>query len=181
MCHYSPFFEAAFNSAMAEGQTQSMELDDIEGATFGLFFNWLYTQEVEYPNAGVIKMLELGKLWNLGQRFIIPQLQNKAMSLLFQPKSPDDDIDPLCHLAFQAAETTPIQRFIINSLVSSSLSTFTSGNKDALGIMTLNCFSVGEHMAKDFVITLVEKLLVGGVAKIPSIDDLADYLVPERE
>jgi hypothetical protein len=33
---HSPFFKAAFQSQMIEGQTQTMRLDDVEAETFGL-------------------------------------------------------------------------------------------------------------------------------------------------
>jgi hypothetical protein len=72
ICHYSPFFKPAFNSTMVEGQTQSMDLEDIDGSTFGLFVNWLYIQKLERADDIKLTAEELGKLWILGQRFIIP-------------------------------------------------------------------------------------------------------------
>jgi hypothetical protein len=164
---------------MVEGQTQNMELNDIEGDTFGLFVHWLYTQEAEHANEGQMKTLALVKLWNLGQRFIIPQLQNKAMSLLLRNKKLHLEMGPVCRLAFGAIGPTPIQRYIINCLVSCSFSEFNKENKELLGATLMNCFMVGKDMAKEFVTALVEKRLIGGVAKLPSIDDLADYLVSE--
>ena len=47
ICHYSPFFRAAFNSNFIEGETQSMRLEDVDANTFGLLQHWLYTQKVE--------------------------------------------------------------------------------------------------------------------------------------
>lgn len=41
LCHYSPYFEAAFNGPLEEGKTQSITLDNIQPAVFGMFVHWL--------------------------------------------------------------------------------------------------------------------------------------------
>ena len=46
LCYHSPFFATAFNGSFLEGQTQVMELDDVEGTTFGLLVAWLYTKTI---------------------------------------------------------------------------------------------------------------------------------------
>lgn len=42
ICYYSPFFAAAFNSSFVEGNTESMDLDDVEPDVFALLVSWLY-------------------------------------------------------------------------------------------------------------------------------------------
>jgi hypothetical protein len=183
ICHYSPFFNAAFNSTMIEGQTQSMELDDIEADTFGLFVNWLYTQKIERADDTNLTAEELGKLWILGQRFIIPQLQNKAMSILCQQGAifVDGSLINFCRLAFKAAERTPLQRFSLKELV--CFACVRRGNKHLVGNLMNTCLSIGPDMAKEFATALVEQGVLGGIAKWPGSDgdDLADYMVPEGE
>ncbi|KAK0112498.1 hypothetical protein ONS96_001734 [Cadophora gregata f. sp. sojae] len=46
VCHYSPFFDAAFNGNFAEGESQEVELHEVPPAIFGIFANWLYTQDI---------------------------------------------------------------------------------------------------------------------------------------
>lgn len=46
ICHRSPFFDAAFNSQLSEGQTQSMTLEDVDSEIFALLVDWLYLQTV---------------------------------------------------------------------------------------------------------------------------------------
>jgi hypothetical protein len=175
---------------MVEGQTQSMELDDIEGSTFGRFVNWMYTEKVEHADESQLTMLELTQLWNLGQRFIIPQLQNKAMSFILKWKIQDFNDKPLVtpfykfyRLAFKTLETTPIRRFIIEIFAVLAYNYSGRGMKDVPSSLMATCLSVGEDMAKAFSTALVEQGLPGrGVMrKRPGVDDLADYMVPEGE
>ncbi|KAK0104899.1 hypothetical protein ONS95_005164 [Cadophora gregata] len=42
ICHYSPFFSAAFSSHFIEDQPQSMTFDDINPTVFGSIVHWLY-------------------------------------------------------------------------------------------------------------------------------------------
>jgi hypothetical protein len=42
ICHFSPVFSAAFNSAFIEGETQRMTFIDIDAKPFGLLIHWLY-------------------------------------------------------------------------------------------------------------------------------------------
>ncbi|TVY89195.1 Kelch-like protein, partial [Lachnellula willkommii] len=91
ICHHSPFFRSAFNSRFMEGETQAMTLEDVDPAMFGAVVNWLYTQKIEEmqqdEDGHVVAIREgrlvlLGKLWMLGQRFMMPGFQNKVMSRL---------------------------------------------------------------------------------------------------
>ncbi|KUJ07470.1 uncharacterized protein LY89DRAFT_556207, partial [Mollisia scopiformis] len=79
ICHYSPFFNAAFNSQFKEGDTQSMVLNDADTNAFRLFVDWLYTQEIRYDDAETSSMMTLARLWILADRFLIPKLQNQTM------------------------------------------------------------------------------------------------------
>jgi hypothetical protein len=78
---YSPFFDRAFNGQFIEGENQTMTLEDVDGNTFGLFVNWLYTQKVCHAGSEPKKLevMEMAMLWTLAGRFIIPKLQNQSM------------------------------------------------------------------------------------------------------
>jgi hypothetical protein len=162
---------------MVEGQTQSMKFNDIEKGTFGLFVNWLYTQKIENPDGDEVTMLKLLQLWNLGQRFLIPQLQNSAMPLLMPRNDTTADM-PFYRLAFNQVETTPIQRLIIKQFVARAHDKFRLGEKDVPGDLMQICVIVGEKMTKDFTRALVEQSCLGVQPKYPGV---ADYLVPQEE
>ncbi|APA08513.1 predicted protein [Sclerotinia sclerotiorum 1980 UF-70] len=46
ICHYSPYFKAAFTSGFEETRTGIMNLADVDSGVFELFFHWLYTQRI---------------------------------------------------------------------------------------------------------------------------------------
>jgi hypothetical protein len=73
-----------------------MTLEDVDGAVFGLIVAWLYTKDISdedlligvpssSPNAHFLSTLRLANLWVLGQRFLIPALQNQVITKL-QPR-----------------------------------------------------------------------------------------------
>ena len=92
-CHYSPVFNAAFNSSFTEGQTLTYRLEDTTEGAFRLLVQWLYTQKLDLlqlndessddetysdstwdeNNRGLVE------LWILADRLCIPQLQNFAL------------------------------------------------------------------------------------------------------
>ncbi|PMD48923.1 hypothetical protein L207DRAFT_575567 [Hyaloscypha variabilis F] len=96
LCYYSPFFERAFNGPFLEGRSQIMTLEDVDGAVFGLIVAWLYTKDISdedlligvpsgSPNAHFLSTLRLTRLWVLGQRVLMPNLQNQVITKL-QPR-----------------------------------------------------------------------------------------------
>ncbi|KAF7941719.1 uncharacterized protein EAE97_006556 [Botrytis byssoidea] len=46
ICHFSPFFKAAFTSGFEETTTGIIKLADVDVEVFELFFRWLYTQQI---------------------------------------------------------------------------------------------------------------------------------------
>ncbi|PVH78683.1 hypothetical protein DL98DRAFT_590032 [Cadophora sp. DSE1049] len=85
-CHSSPVFEAAFKSQFVEGQTQSMNFDDVEPDTFALLVDWMYLQKVQRPDNKAISHPEYVKIWVLAERCLIPRLQNQAIISLIAGK-----------------------------------------------------------------------------------------------
>ncbi|KAF7858872.1 hypothetical protein EAF04_008914 [Stromatinia cepivora] len=49
ICHYSPYFKAAFNSGLEESITGIMKLPETKPEVFELFYHWLYNQDLEIP------------------------------------------------------------------------------------------------------------------------------------
>ncbi|ESZ96728.1 hypothetical protein SBOR_2872 [Sclerotinia borealis F-4128] len=49
ICHYSPYFNAAFTSGFEETRTGVMKLSTTEPEVFELFYHWLYTQDLYLP------------------------------------------------------------------------------------------------------------------------------------
>lgn len=81
--HYSPFFKNAFtNEQYEEAKTKSMKLENVDEKVFGLFNNWLYTQDIEHSDATDPELMELAKLWTAAGSWAIPSLQNQAMDEL---------------------------------------------------------------------------------------------------
>ncbi len=82
ICHYSPYFEAAFNGRFIEGETQVLDLDDTDPLVFGIFVNWLYTQTVVDEEGIFPSCSDCINLWILADRLLVPSLQNQSLAAL---------------------------------------------------------------------------------------------------
>ncbi|KAN0103411.1 hypothetical protein V8E51_011724 [Hyaloscypha variabilis] len=101
VCYYSPVMKTTFNSLFKEGQTKCYCLEDTEPNVFRLFVQWLYAQDYKVISGadtleGVAdsehateKERRLNEqdanmvgLWILGDKLMIPALQNAAMKTL---------------------------------------------------------------------------------------------------
>jgi hypothetical protein len=131
ICHYSPFFSAAFNGKFEEGNTQKMELDDVDPEVFGILANWLYTQEVSDAEKKTPDLVTYAKLWVLGECFLMRKLQNDAMKQVYavlssaRGKSGEAiKFGEFCRIAaFTKPEDNPLFKIAINML-SSDKTTF---------------------------------------------------------
>ncbi|KAG4428473.1 hypothetical protein IFR05_016042 [Cadophora sp. M221] len=93
-CAASPFFKAAFESNMIEGTTQTMHLEDVEADVFGVLVHHLYSHELDESSFVIIDdatgescdfdFLLLARLWKLGERFLMPALQNDVVIELLE-------------------------------------------------------------------------------------------------
>lgn len=81
VCHYSPVFRAAFNSAFIEGQTQTYHLKDSREKVVGLLVEWVYTKDISTSNDGD-GYGDLVELWILADKLCIPDLQNCVINTL---------------------------------------------------------------------------------------------------
>jgi hypothetical protein len=64
---------------MIDGQTQSIILEDVDPAIFGLVYNWLYTQNLENEHGQGLKLIEYTKIWSLARRFLFTELEGDAL------------------------------------------------------------------------------------------------------
>ncbi|KAH9214260.1 hypothetical protein DL95DRAFT_251812, partial [Leptodontidium sp. 2 PMI_412] len=105
--HQCSVFKVAFESTMIEGQTQTYTLPDISEQCFSLFVQWTYAQklnlfqlakgyvhdeeataEEDAENMALVELWRdaenqtLAELWVFGDTYIIPVLQNYAMTAM---------------------------------------------------------------------------------------------------
>lgn len=59
-----------------------MTLDDVGVVEFGVFLHWMHFKEFKTETALAPCSTTLLKLWKLGDRFLVPQLQNEAIDLM---------------------------------------------------------------------------------------------------
>ncbi|KAH8745771.1 hypothetical protein BGZ57DRAFT_1011378 [Hyaloscypha finlandica] len=79
ICYHSPFFSAAFNSNFIEGMSQEMTLN-VNLKAFGIIANWMYTQDIVASSGEPPDLCTLAQVWILADRFLMPKLQNQAMT-----------------------------------------------------------------------------------------------------
>ena len=128
ICLASPFFAAAFNGKFMEGESQSMRLDDVDPAVFGLLVHWIYFQKFDLPmvkgneEEPTADYEKLAELWILGQRTIMPALQNYVVDVVLDSFSQQELWDGsnfglFMELAAENDLQSPLSRLAINSLV----------------------------------------------------------------
>jgi hypothetical protein len=124
--HHSPFFRNAFNSPMTEGTTLTMALPEIDPSVFGLFNNWIYTQQIEHSDNRSLRILELAKLWTYADRFLTPSLQNDAMGMLFSiitaereapVRGQDNEMKDFFNLAYSPNVQTALGQLAVDRMV----------------------------------------------------------------
>jgi hypothetical protein len=132
--HYSPFFKTAFtNGQYTEAETKVMKLEDIDEKVFGLFNQWLYTQElytqdILHANADAAKpkLMELAKLWTAAAKWEIPSLQNKVMAelvklIINEPQPPtkakDDILQQFLIHAYSTKEDTALKKLAVHKMI----------------------------------------------------------------
>ncbi|KAF8859757.1 hypothetical protein BDZ45DRAFT_725098 [Acephala macrosclerotiorum] len=84
ICHYSPFFQAAFNGGFEEADKQELNLEDTNPLAFGVFVTWLYTQNICRDSEDAMKnditwYSVLIDLWILADTILVPRLQNQTL------------------------------------------------------------------------------------------------------
>ncbi|KAL3424070.1 BTB/POZ domain-containing protein [Phlyctema vagabunda] len=128
ICFYSPFFDAAFNGKFKEAENQSISLEDVDLAVFGLLVHWVYYQKFDLPRVEgkegkfCADYEKLAELWILAQRTLMSALQNHVIDIIFDSLSKIDlwdgsNFGRLMELASENDPTSPLSRLAINTLV----------------------------------------------------------------
>jgi hypothetical protein len=139
LCYYSPVFNKALNGIFLEGETQTMTLEDVDASVFGLLVSWLYTGNIasrksrQHENNFKLYQfpIQLAKLWILGERFLMPQLQNGVVNKIFfviddlmlkletyksiEDEAPAELVKSFVQFAYSAGSTT-LQRLAVSTL-----------------------------------------------------------------
>ena len=134
MCHYSPVLEAAFNGEFVEGQNQEYKIQQVDEEVIRLLVHWLYTQKLDTMNLEEIRKKEdpngagqdqvhqdkaLIQLWILGERLLIPRLQNSAMDEPMRVHY-HTNIIPTCHFRYvyeNTAVDSALRRVFVDTFV----------------------------------------------------------------
>lgn len=122
--HHSPVLKAAFNSNFIEGQTQTYRLDDISIPAATLLVQWLYFQalivqewgrENGTSTARYEEDMALAELWVLGDKLLIPRLQNYTIRLIEQrgESTRTIAIRPFQYIWDDTALESPLRRFAV--------------------------------------------------------------------
>jgi hypothetical protein len=172
ICHYSPFFSAAFNGNFIEGTTQTMNLPDIDADIFGLLVHWLYTQQLDLdPKDRDSNVLPLAKLWRLAERCLITKLQNSIMDTLtpLVEYAEKQNLKDFLHYAYESKEKSPLKRLAANRMA-------WTVTAHALG-----AWIEDEHLPEGILIDIVMSLkkdhVPGKVAGNNAFGDARDYYV----
>jgi hypothetical protein len=95
-----------------------MEFDDVDVTAFGILSGWLYTQKIEDSEGELPDLTTLGRLWILGDRFLIPKLQNIAMDAIYNKLYKGEHIEKFCKDASQFISTgNPLIEAIVDVMV----------------------------------------------------------------
>jgi len=88
ICHHSPFFSAAFNSYLNEGETGVMKYTECTPQTFGLYQNWLYTRSLGTPTPLLSSLVDL---YLLADKVISIELCNLILTHIYNTPTVWDD------------------------------------------------------------------------------------------
>lgn len=132
LCFYSPFFNAAFNGKFQEASSQSVRLEDVDPAIFGLLVHWVYYQKFDLPTAegkdgkSTADYEKLAALWILAQRTLMAALQNHVVDVIFDSLSTQvlwdgSNFGRLMELAGENDPSSSLARLAVNTVVYSSV------------------------------------------------------------
>lgn len=124
--HYSSFFRHAFHRQNDDqDQIKFLILKDVEVSVFGLFNQWLFTQEIECEGASP-DLMDVAKLWTYGGIWGVWQLQNDAMKLLIPlvsretegPQKEKKTVRQFVEHAYATKENTALTKLALHRILS---------------------------------------------------------------
>ena len=90
VCHNSPALKVAFtNDRVEETDTHIYKIKDASVEAFEYLVRFIYSQRVDIPTSakaenGTDNFLTFAELWILGERFLMPKLQNQATNAIWE-------------------------------------------------------------------------------------------------
>lgn len=124
--HHSPVLKAAFESTFIEGETQTYKIDDVTPATFTLFVQWLYTQNVVHNPitedvSGAINQHwhSLIHLWVLAEKLMVPRLQNITINAIekFRKSSLTLPLNEFDYVYENTDTGSPLRRILVEQCI----------------------------------------------------------------
>ena len=119
VCHYSPFFYAAFNGRFSEGESQSMLHYTNSTEAFGIFATWIYNKQIEDSEGETPCIKDLTNLWILADEFLIPVLQNMCVEALNEQCAKPEYLptDLFGHLYENTKEGSPLRKLFVDMCI----------------------------------------------------------------
>lgn len=109
VCHHSTYFQGALRGDWKESKEGIITLDNEDEMTFQKFVDWLYTHRLPHVDLKN-RMTWLIRLWLLGDRKGVADLQNQAMDLLMQAECTDDPSPATMKECYDAITTGSVLR-----------------------------------------------------------------------
>jgi len=116
VCDNSRVLRAAFNSSFIEGQTQTYRLEDVSEKCFMLFFEWIYSKNINASMPEALRDRLFLELWVLADKLLIPRLRTASMEAYkeFVAKRKALNLAPFEWVWENTAMGSPLRRVILH-------------------------------------------------------------------
>ncbi|KAI4852460.1 hypothetical protein E4T44_01472 [Aureobasidium sp. EXF-8845] len=140
------YFRGAFNGHFSEATNRKISLEDERIDVFSIVNQFVYTRELSDLVDTNLKWETLIRVWIFGDKYLMPSLQNKVMSVLIAKNAKTNVVPTLC-VKFIYANTvpgSPLRRFMVD---------FTAYKVD---VATITVPESGEHWSHEALLDLVK-------------------------
>jgi hypothetical protein len=103
---YSDYFRGAFNGSFSEAASGKISLVDESGDVFDVINRFIYTRQLSDDIESDLEFEMLIKAWLFGDKYLMPSLQNRVMSVLIEKIAKNDEL-PTPHLELIYNNTLP--------------------------------------------------------------------------
>jgi hypothetical protein len=83
-----------------EANPKPITLEDADTSSLGLFLNWIYYQKIRNEEGKLPGLIDLAKLWVLGERFQMSSLQNDTMDHIRDEVQYPAEFEPFIHFVY---------------------------------------------------------------------------------
>ncbi|TVY19562.1 hypothetical protein LARI1_G003406 [Lachnellula arida] len=192
LCHYSPFFDAAFNGGFQEDTTQELDLPDTDPIVFGILVEWTYSQRVIMPTTRTCNdRFTLMKLWVLADRCLIPRLQNDTLVCLEARRAtlgwmPSPCDDTFAYLYDNTAYRSPLRHYFAHRFSNAMVIAGSQGLERTSKVSEIS-ENLPQPMLADIITCMVEQVrnpeFEGGRVRSLKIseEELQKFYVPLKD